>query len=96
MPRQNPDLIEEVETLFDDLNALYEEDRGRLPRIHFDRHLYQPLLLERDGVTSSPPGLNEGERRFVANLKDYCSAKPNALPNNTELFLLRNLGRVTA
>ncbi len=93
VPRQDPDLIGEVETLFDDLNALYEEDRGRLPRIHFDRHLYQPLLLERDGVTSSPPGLKESERRFVADLKACCSAKPNALPDNTELFLLRNLGR---
>ena len=93
VPRQDPDLIWEVENLFDDLNALYEEDRGRLPRIHFDRHLYQPLLLERDGVTSSPPGLNKNELRFVTDLKACCSATPNVLPDNAELFLLRNLGR---
>ena len=93
VPRQNPDMVEEVENLIADFNALYEEDWGHLPRIHFDRHLYQPLLLERDGVTSSPPGLNESERKFVTDLKDYCSAEPNALPDDAELFLLRNLGR---
>ncbi|MCY4520128.1 MAG: DEAD/DEAH box helicase family protein [Caldilineaceae bacterium] len=93
IPRQNPELAGEVENLIADFNALYEEDKGRLPRIHFDRHLYQPLLLERDGVTSSPPGLNESERRFVTDLKDYCSDQSNVLPKGAELFLLRNLGR---
>ena len=91
--RQNPDLAGEIKNLIDDVNTLYEEDWGSLPRIHFDRHLYQPLLLKQDGVTSSPPGLNESEHKFVTDLKDYCSAEPNALPNTAELFLLRNLGR---
>ena len=93
VPRRNSDLVEEVENLIANVNTLYEEDKGRLPRIHFDRHLYQPLLLERDGVTSSPPGLNESERRFVTDLKAYCSDQSNALPKGAELFLLRNLGR---
>ena len=64
-----------------------------MPRIHFDRHLYQPLLIEAGGVTSSPPGLQESERQFVTDLKNYFASEPDALPDGAELFLLRNLTR---
>ena len=93
VPRGSASLAEEIEQLIADCNALYNEDGGRLPRIHFDRHLYQPLLVERDGITSSPSGLNESERKFVDDLRDYCDNASGALPDGTELFLLRNLGR---
>ena len=58
-----------------------------------ERHLYQPLLVQDDGVSSSPPGLQESERQFVADLRNYCESEPNALPDGVELFLLRNLTR---
>ena len=64
-----------------------------MPGIHFDRHLYQPLLIEVDGVTSSPPGLRESEHKFVADLKNCCANAPTDFMSSTELFLLRNLSR---
>jgi len=83
------DLAEEIRRLVEDCNELYETDKGELPRIHFDRHLYQPLLIEDDGVTSTPPGLQPSERQFVADLREYCASEPAGV----ELFLLRNLTR---
>ena len=93
VPRGNEGLAREIDQLIADCNALYRQDQGSLPRIHFDRHLYQPLLVETDGVTSSPPGLNESELKFVKDLRDYCQKTPGALSSDAELFLLRNLTR---
>ena len=56
LPRENSDLAQEVEKLITDCNTFYRGEQETLPRIHFDRHLYQPLLVETEGVTSSPPG----------------------------------------
>ena len=91
--RNKTELVQAIEHLIKECNSLYREDQGDLPRIHFDRHLYQPLLVEAGGVTSSPPGLQESERKFVSDLRDYCANTPDALPDGTELFLLRNLTR---
>ena len=93
VPRDNNELIQAIEELIEECSALYEDDQGELPRIHFDRHVYQPLLVERDGVTSSPPGLQDSEGQFVEDLRTYCTENPDALPVGTELFLLRNLTR---
>ncbi len=93
VPKDNEELIEQVGKLIAGCTELYDQGRDDLPRIHFDRHLYQPLLIEADGVTSSPPGLRESERRFVEDLREYCE---NALTDDmsgTELYLLRNLSR---
>ena len=61
--RQHAELIAEIEQLIADCDALYDDDQGKLPRIHFDRHLYQPLLVESfDGkINTSPAGLRESE-----------------------------------
>ena len=90
--RQHAGLIAEIEQLIADCDALYDDDRGKLPRIHFDRHLYQPLLVESvDGkINTSPAGLRESEQKFVADLKHYCA---NGLSDGTELFLLKNQSR---
>ena len=93
VPRENSDLARDVEKLIADCNTLYQGDQGILPRIHFDRHLYQPLLVESEGVTSSPPGLQPSERKFVDDLRDYYGSQPDTLINGSELFLLRNLTR---
>ena len=89
----NVDLAREIEKLIADWNALNREGLGTLQHIHFDRHLYQPLLIETEGVTASPPVLEESERRFVADLREYCAREPDTLPAGAELFLLRNLTR---
>jgi hypothetical protein len=65
-----------------------------LPNIHFDRHLYQPLLVERgDQVTSEPPGLSESEQRFVADLRHFVREQADKALADKEVFLLRNLSR---
>ncbi len=89
--REHANLTGEIEQLIANCDALYRDDRGKLPRIHFDRHLYQPLLIESpDGkIKMSPAGLQESERRFVADLKDYCASESDG----AELFLLKNQSR---
>lgn len=93
--REHENLIEEIEQLLANCDVLYHDDQGKLPRIHFDRHLYQPLLVESfDGkIKMSPAGLPESEQQFVAHLKDYCGNEPNGLPHGAELFLLKNQSR---
>ena len=93
VPRNELELVKAIDQLVKECNSLYSGDQGDLPRIHFDRHLYQPLLVEAGGVTSSPPGLQESERQFVTDLRNYCKSEPDALPDGAELFLLRNLTR---
>jgi len=80
--------------------ALYEGDDGLPRRVHFDRHLYLPLLLEDQGeepvVKYSPPGLNLGERDFVEQLRDYVKTEAGQAllaHHDRELFLLRNQAR---
>ena len=92
--RKHANLIGEIEQLIADCDALYHDDQGTLPRIHFDRHLYQPLLVESsDEIKMSPAGLQESEWKFVVDLKDYCANEPDGLPNGAELFLLKNQSR---
>ena len=65
-------------------------------RITFDRHLYQPLLVEQeDKVTMTPRGLNKSELQFVRNLKDYWANERDKSLAGVEVFLLRNLSRGT-
>ena len=88
------ELIEEIEKLIDEGERLYEKETAELPRLHFDRHLYQPLLIERgDKVKSVPPALNQGEQQFVKALKDWWIAECDQSLAGVELFLLRNLSR---
>ena len=88
------ELAVKIERLIQDADALYRRDTGGLPRLHFDRHLYQPLLLQRDeNLVSDPPGLNEGERRFVSDLRVFWELRRDELPAGAALFLLRNLDR---
>ncbi len=92
--RSKRKLVAEVEALIRRADELYERDVKELPNIHFDRHLYQPLLVERgDAVKSTPAGLKESEERFVSVLRDWCREEPDGSMSSRELFLLRNLSR---
>ena len=97
VPRTDKKLIEEIEGLIADCSALYESESGSLPRIYFDRHLYQPLLVENGGkqLKISPPGLNPSEQRFVKDLRAYWTEKGEDCPSDAEVFLLRNQGKGT-
>jgi hypothetical protein len=94
--RSEKELVSAVEKLIGAVDRLYKEESGKLPRIHFDRHLYQPLLIEQeDRVTMTPRGLNKSELQFVRNLKDYWANEKDKSLAGVEVFLLRNLSRGT-
>jgi hypothetical protein len=87
-------LVAAVEKLIAEADRLYQKETEELPRIHFDRHLYQPLLVEQaDNIRMVPPGLNDSEKRFVSDLKTYWTAEKDKSLSGKEIFLLRNLSR---
>ena len=84
-------LITKIQNLVEECDQIYEKELDTFPNIHFDKHLYLPLLREpKDDIKISPPGLNEGEVRFVKDLREYCK---NGELDGKELFLLRNQSR---
>ncbi len=95
VPQADIRLREEIEELIEQQEKLYEQQHGALFRIHFDRHLYQPLLLRDPDtpVTISPPPLNQSERQFVSDLKSYWRDHGRDRHPDMEIFLLRNQGR---
>lgn len=87
-------LIAAVRRLVAEADSWRDKESAELPRIHFDRHLYQPLLVEQaHKLRSIPPGLKESEARFVRDLKDYWTSQKDESLSGQELFLLRNLSR---
>jgi hypothetical protein len=92
--RNEAKLIEAIQKLIDEGEQIYKQDLADLPTVHYDRHLYQPLLIERgEKVKSEPPSLNPNERQFVEDLKAYCLAEKDQSLADVELYLLRNLSR---
>ncbi len=91
IPIHETNLRQEIQQLMEDCNDLHR-NIGKL-FIYFDRHLYQPLLVNRDEgdkVDISPPGLNKGEYQFVVDLKNYWEEERDKGLTNIDLFLLRN------
>jgi hypothetical protein len=93
VPRSDIDLVKAIKGVIDEGKRIYKELCADLPGVYLDRHLYQPLLIQKGStVKCVPPALNESERHFVHDLLDYCRSKPAVLEDK-ELFLLRNLSR---
>ena len=44
-------------------------------------------------ISTKPLGLNQGERRFIEDLREYCMEEQNGALTSKELFLLRNISR---
>ncbi len=91
------EMVEEIKRLTRS-GALYDSNTDLPLCIYFDRHLYQPLLVERAGgqaseVKTFPPSLKESERNFVKDLRDYWAARETSSGDKTEIFLLRNLSQ---
>jgi hypothetical protein len=94
IPRSDADLIAAVKNLIDEGTRIYETETRELPNIHFDRHLYQPLLIERgDRIKSVPPGLKSSEVRLVRDIRDFVHQEADRSLATKEIFLLRNLSR---
>ncbi|RLC77319.1 MAG: restriction endonuclease subunit R [Chloroflexi bacterium] len=92
--RSEHQLVEDIQKLLGEAERLYRQETRELPRIHFDRHLYQPLLVEQaDKVQMIPPGLKPSEAQFVRDLKEYWNAEQDKALADKEMFLLRNLSR---
>jgi hypothetical protein len=93
IPRSEVALIKAVEDLIAEGSRLYEEETRQLPTVHFDRHLYQPLLIQGSAtIKSDPPGLGASEILFIEDLRSYVRSANNGL-DGKELFVLRNLTR---
>jgi len=92
IPRDQKELIARIEEYLQHANWKHERRTVDLPNVHFDRHLFQPLLLKSNAkhVSVTPAGLVESEEKFVQCLIDYCRDNPEKL-EGLELFLLRNL-----
>jgi len=86
--------IDAIKKLIEEKNKLYQTEDGELPRIHFDRHLYLPILIERaDKLQVIPPTLNPGEAQFVRDLKDFWNKEQSDSMANKEVYVLRNLSK---
>ncbi len=94
VPRSKQEIIEAIVKLRNDMDKLTNDENGNLPRLHFDRHIYLPLLLKKnDVVITQPPALEESESRFVRDLRDYWRSEGEKSTEKKEVYLLRNLSR---
>jgi hypothetical protein len=93
--RSEAALILAVKKLIDEGKLIYEDNAiNNLPNIHFDRHLYQPLLIEKnEKIKSDPPGLNGSEQQFVNDIRNFVTLEAKKSLAAKEIFLLRNLSK---
>ncbi len=90
----NKVFLEQVRELVKRADEIYKKDIANFPNIHFDRHLYQPILVTdmQERMETTPPALNEGETKFVRDLRSYLQTQ-KAEFEGKDVFLLRNLTR---
>lgn len=94
VPKSEPELVKSIRKLIKERVKRLRDSVRELPNLYFDRHIYQPLLLEStDDVSTSPPGLNSGEKRFVEDLRACCLTERDGFLKQKDIFLLRNLAR---
>jgi hypothetical protein len=95
VPADKSKLIEKLKRLVENMDALLDEQKEKdiLPRIAIDNSVFVPLLLEKEGIKISPPGLNEGEERFLEGLRRYLDEKPK-ISEDYDIVLYRNEARI--
>jgi hypothetical protein len=96
------DLIHKINALKQELEDKTFNGKRLLVKHSFEalfseHHLYQPLMYMdskafKDIVQLQPVALNEGEKRFVEDLKRYYTSNP-AYFSDKEMYLLRNKSR---
>jgi hypothetical protein len=94
------ELLRDIQGLLKQPTELYKTGEKPLPRLHIDRHLFSPVLLDPErrkikGISVSPPGLTEGEEKLLNSIaafwKDHHAEEPF---KDLEIYLYRNLPRV--
>lgn len=90
-------LIQDFQEIIKDIKRVCKEDVEIIPTVHFDRHLYSPLVVYKRGkryedIKSSPVKLNKRETQFVKELREHLRRNRQLLQNK-EIFLLRNLSK---
>ncbi|MEN6621705.1 MAG: DEAD/DEAH box helicase, partial [Smithella sp.] len=84
--------LEQIKTLIEKKQLRDIEAQGFLS-IMFSQHLYQPLLYASNNfIEVKPVELNEGERDFVLDLKDFYEHHHEYFADK-EMYLLRNRSR---
>ncbi len=92
--RSDTELTDAIEKFSAEAERLYRNEDKDLPRIHFDRHLYLPLLIqESDRFQTVPPLLSKNEAQFVRDLRDYWQKEKDRAMAGKEVYVLRNLSR---
>jgi len=101
----NEELVQQIEELVRQIeDSLQKEfpkpDEGEpLPRLYFDRSLFNPLLAEggrdwKENISVYPPALNRDERRFIEELRAFWrDHHQDEGLRNWELYVLRNVAR---
>jgi len=95
IPKDRKEEIKKIKELLKEIEQLYRKDMEEIPTIHFDKHLYTPLVIygkEKEDIKVEPPRLNEGESKFLRRLRDYLKNNKNRFKGK-EIFLLRNISR---
>jgi len=95
IPKDRKEEIKKIRALLKQADKLYQADSAEIPTVHFDQHLYTPLVVygkRKDFIKSVPQKLNEGETEFVRKLRDYLRNSLTTLEGK-EIFLLRNLSQ---
>jgi hypothetical protein len=88
--RAKSDLIDRLDQLVKQGNKLARQEVEGF-NIHFDRHMYLPLILDDAGFEFvSPAGLNPGEKKFIKDLREYLM---RGKFRKEQVFVLRNLTR---
>jgi len=95
--KKNQKLIKEIRDLISRKDEIYSEQLEEIesiPNVYFDRHLFQPLLVQGGKIKSTPVGLNKDEKFFVENLKEFfLNKQDSSFLKGQEIFILRNLSR---
>ncbi len=92
IPHSEQQLINTVRRLLEEKERLLSQENAGLPRIHFDRHIYQPLLVDiPEKAQIAPPGLKDSEAGFVRDLREFWNTEKDKSLSGKEIFLLRNL-----
>ncbi len=94
------ELLRELEALLRKPVELHNDGGKPLPRLHLDRHLFTPLLVDPSerglpDISVSPYGLTRGEEDLAKSLREFWKIHYKSGPyRHLEVFLLRNLPRV--